>query len=156
MFLFKLHSNNDSGIIYLSQKTFNFGDFDLKFFIRVMHTAEWDREWAEQGQYHVSLGAVSPQAAKDTDTHATYGMSKADYDALPEDGKAEMLIEAGVVATFDQWQGNNLNKLLKEARKVAIIAETFFGFYMDKHQNKIGATGWEFIRGEYNPKKQQA
>lgn len=39
-------------------------------------------------------------------------------------------------------------KLVKAFIKQLPLYEMLFGFYMDRHQNSIGNTGWDFISGQ--------
>lgn len=42
-------------------------------------------------------------------------------------------------------------KMLEETKIMAERINILFGFYMDKKQNAMGATGWDFIKGECMP-----
>ena len=58
------------------------------------------------------------------------------------------LSQYGVHACLFHKLGNNCGKLMQEAKKQAVTISGLFGFYMDRQQNMIGSTGWDFIKGD--------
>lgn len=66
---------------------------------------------------------------------------------LSHQAKAQALLETGICATAWQEDGTSTRKLLDaavtELGKVYMLA----GFYLDRSQNAIGSTGWDFLKG---------
>lgn len=121
----------------------NNGDWDYYLVIEVINLHD---------EYCVTVSAVSPQAAgKDNLDRALgfCGFSDEDLKAFGNNHRyqVEALSYYGIAATLWQESGNNIHKLLKAARLESRKIETLFGFYMDKRQNMIGNTGWDFIEG---------
>lgn len=54
----------------------------------------------------------------------------------------------GLCASLAELYGNNEDELLTEAKKQAIPLKGLIGFYLDRPQNAIGSTGWDFLRGD--------
>jgi len=65
----------------------------------------------------------------------------------------EALISYGCYARL--WSNTGLpeskDALIAEAKSQIRSVNMMFGFYMDQPQNRIGATGWDTIRGHYMP-----
>ena len=59
----------------------------------------------------------------------------------------EVLIDTGTYAHIWQGYGNNLAKLVRECRDELRKADMLFGLYMDRTQNAVGDTGWDWIAG---------
>lgn len=143
------HIRWDAGVITDS-------DWPVQFLVTMLYTDEYDSEWAKQGKYHISIDAVAPDAVSTEDiTRAcdSMGQTQDEFDALIMVWKSVMLAEYGVKATLWQQQGNNQTALLKTAREELTAIRMLFGFYMDRQQNMIGNTGWDFIKGEIGFKK---
>jgi len=132
----------------------NNGDFDYWMIIDAKYLPEWagEEEARQMGGNHlVTLSVVSPSEAGKKNLEAAVESLGADYidiKKLSGEEKADMLANYGVAATMWQETGNNLRKLLKEAKEEARKVEGLFGFYMDRPQNRMGATGWDFIKGD--------
>jgi uncharacterized protein YukE len=139
----------DSGITYASHEI-NHGDWPFRFLVRVQYCDDWDSEWARNGKYYCMIQAVSPVAAveKINDAIRSIGMEREEFDGLTSDWQGLILAEYGTAATLWQSQGNNLRKLLREARHELKSIDFLFGFAMDKPQNMIGDTGWDWIKGD--------
>lgn len=127
----------------------NNGDFDYWLVLEVINMHEATGE-ENQPKYNVSLHAVSPdQAGQENLDKALESCGCPDVE-LTDLIKVETLDSYGVHAVLWHENGNNLNKLLKAAREQAQCINGLFGFYMDRPENKIGSTGWEFIKGDLN------
>ena len=143
------HIRWDAGIMTNS-------DWPVQFLVTMQYTDYYDAEWAKQGKYHISIDAVAPEAVGDKEiASACESMSttREDFDRIRFGNDAilfqsVLLSEYGIKATLWQQQGNNQTVLLKAARKELAVIRTLFGFYMDKPQNRIGSTGWDFIKGD--------
>lgn len=131
-------------------KKLNNGDFNYWLVMEVINWNEHENE--PEYTYHVQLCAVSPQEAANEIPNAlnSWGMS---LEELAEYGKSEIVL-VDLLSSYMGgaliWQssGNNLRKLMQEARREAKLSTMLFGFYMDKPQNAIGSTGWDVISGD--------
>ena len=131
-------------------------DWPIHMFVILRETEKYDREWALSGRYHAELVVSAPQAVSPKvlqGTLSSHGMTMEQWEALSEDLKAQLLIEYGAHAILWQMQGDDSDKLLVEASGQTILADSLFGFFMDKPQNRIGDTGWDFIKGELGSAK---
>lgn len=133
-------------------KKLNNGDFDYWLVLDVtnMHEATGDEN---QDKYIVEIHAVSPEAAGKTGLDAAFssaGMSDEQLTELENDPlvQVETLNDYGIFAMLKSFSGNNLGKLMREARREANMCEGLFGFYMDRQENRIGQSGWDLIRGQ--------
>ena len=123
-------------------KKFNNGDFNYYLSYEIINMVDCVEE--PTNKYIVTLSAVSPSQAGEK------ALNEEDEKLnLSEEQKAILLSEYGAKATLFNNTGNNLNKLLKEIKEQAKLINLMFGFYMDKHLNRIGSTGWDFIKGEF-------
>lgn len=146
---FKVLQDNDADKRYISKKLNN-GDFDYWLVIEVLYMDEYvpDPEF----KYMVTLQAVSPSEAGEDRIQDALECTGLPMDVELTDWlKVALLSECGYYAQLWNDGGDNLKELLKEAREQADISTTLFGFYMDRPMNMIGATGWDFIRGEITP-----
>ena len=135
------------------------GEFDYWFVMEVINYRDsgcCDYEHDGDGStYGVMLTVVAPsQVSEEKRQHAlaSWGLSDKDWAVILERNGdlawVEVLSDYGIQALVWQDNGNNLSKLMAEARRQARENEFFFGFAMDKAQNRIGSTGWDFLKGE--------
>ena len=144
-----LYDFNDGCPVYVSPKRHN-GDWPFWFAIRVIDMREHlpERELKECPRYTVELCAVSPEAAGEANlASAIESCGWEGMPALDDLVKVELLIQYGVFACLKSVSGNNLATCLKAIRHEAKCADMLFGFYMDRTENAIGNTGWDFIAG---------
>jgi hypothetical protein len=129
-------------------KKLNNGEFD---YWMVMEIINW-REHSNDPlyTYNVGLSMVAPsQLDRDTIDRAFESWGLVDY----LDTDPLLLIDivssygAGVVPLWDE-SGDNLRKLMKQARHEADHAEMLLGFYLDRQVNALGATGWDWLEGD--------
>lgn len=152
MVRFKLASGSDDQGVWVSQKLNN-GEFNYWMVIDAKYLPAWagESEAREMGGNHlVTLLVVAPsEAGKENLKSAaeSWGIEPEEFKTLHPETKVELLAAYGVAATMWHETGNNLRKLLKAAREEAQKVEGLFGFYMDRPQNRIGNTGWDFIKG---------
>lgn len=142
--------NIDSHILYDAGLVTD-SDHPAFLFVKVEHCEHWDSEWAKQGKYNVSIETAGPEWVSAEETARALqscGMSREEFDKLTPLWQSRVLAEYGIRAVLWQRQGSNLRGLLKDARKELGLVEMLFGFYMDKPMNRIGNSGWDFIRGE--------
>lgn len=76
------------------------------------------------------------------------GISLEDWAQYSDQTKAEILRENGLAANLWQQSGNNRRDLLRAAKRELLGINCLFGFYVDRQQNAIGSTGWDFMRGD--------
>jgi hypothetical protein len=134
---------------WVSQK-FNNGEFDYWLVLELinMHDATGEED---QAKYVVELCVVSPDQAGPENMARAFGSS-----GVPDDVRENPIVQVevlhgyGISAHVVNRSGSNARKLLHEVRREAVMVNGLFGFYMDKPENKIGSTGWEFIKGDLN------
>lgn len=129
-------------------------DYPAYLFVRLTYLEEYSDEFKEK--YCVSLLSSSPGFARENprnieSTRESYGMTKEDFESLDPIQQAWLLAEYGLAANLFEKLGNNKRHLLKEAKQEGLQASVLFGFYVDRQQNAIGATGWDFMRGDIVP-----
>lgn len=138
-------------------KRLNNGDWDYWLVLEVCNMQEATGD-EDAEKYAVMLCAVSPAAAGQEQMDKaweSYGMDETLdkwQEGLPQRLKEEFMVEVlndyGIHALIWQDSGNNLAKLLKAAHHEAdAMGSLFFGFAMDRAQNRIGSTGWDCISG---------
>jgi hypothetical protein len=137
---------------WVSQRLNN-GEFDYWIVIRLINWEDACGANAPKETYNVELLSVSPSEAGEENLASAFsccGLDGPEQASLRENPlvQVECLVSYGVYANLWQANGNNAHKLLKEARHQAICAAGLYGFYMDRTQNRIGSTGWEFQRGD--------
>jgi hypothetical protein len=144
----KTFLDNDYNKIIISNKLNN-GDWDYWLVIRLTYLAEYltEEELKNTGKYQIEILAVSLEAAKDKVKDALYSMGLENEIKVSEDLKIESLLEYGIYATLWSNVGNNKTTLIKQAKEEILPIETLLGFYMDKAENRLGNTGWDFISG---------
>jgi hypothetical protein len=132
----------------------------------VLDVLEWEqtvgeREAAEiDGTHHVSLCVVAPSELGEDKMRSALRNCGWDGGDGPEIDDPLMLVDIlhsyGTYATVWQADGG-LRDLLREGKQQAeITSGIMFGFQMDQPQNRIGADGWDFIRGEVYPPAMKA
>lgn len=133
-------------------KKLNNGEFDYWLVIRLINWEDATGEKPEGNTYNVELLSVSPSEAGPENLKRAFeycGMEQKSPEMLSNPlVQVEALVSYGVCAHLWQSDGNNCHALLKEARNQALIASGLYGFFMDRQQNAIGDTGWDFQRGE--------
>lgn len=106
----------------------------------------------ELGKYCVSIVAVNPSMAgkqKAMQACESIGMDYDDeYRKLPIDVRAMTLADYGIKATLWEQCGNSSDELLTKANTELSLVHMLGGFYLDKPQNALGSTGWDFMRGD--------
>lgn len=140
----------DYGGKWISSRLNN-GDWDYWLVIEFINMDEaCGRDNAGQPAYHVDISAVSPAAAGEAGLEAAARSCGVELSELKHNPvvQVEMLHSYGCKAHLWSKKGRNAHKLLREAKREAQLCEMTFGFRMDGPQNKVGSTGWEFIKGD--------
>jgi hypothetical protein len=142
---------------WISQK-YNNGDWDYWIVIEINNVEELGRE--SDCTHIVFVSSVSPEAAGKKNIEMALGCCGIDLEKhLDEDRNVildqisdEMIVEAlhtyGISALLWSDEGNDPDELLQAAKEQATAASSLFGFYMDGPKNRLGHTGWDFIRGD--------
>lgn len=104
-----------------------------------------------QETYHMSLLAVNPgiQTAKGIESAvSSIGEDKDFWDALSVEGKIELLVDVGNTARLWEQAGVDLGDLRTQADAAYKESLILGGFKLDRAQNAIGSTGWDFLVGD--------
>lgn len=141
----------DYGGKWISKKLNN-GDFDYYLVIELINARDAIGDKYPH-KYMMILSSVSPSEGKEhlEQAYECMGLNEGNYkkEYLDSDeAKVEALHSYGISAKLWDDEGDNCKKLLKEAHNQAETSSIFFGFMMDKRQNLIGDTGWDFIKGD--------
>ena len=137
-------NDDDMQMTLLGQKQNN-GDFDWYPVIDVKYAKEWDSSFPET--YIVTAKAVSPSEAGQTNIDSALSCCGVAEDEPSLNDVIEALADYGTFATIKEECGNNLRKLLKQAKKEVDIYCMITGFVFDRLQNRIGADGWDALKG---------
>lgn len=149
MLKLKLLNDIDSQKVWITTSDYINSDWPVRFLVRCLYTEEWSQEWANQvGKYQFEIHAVSPEALGLIGCAIVERSMDCTFDAMPREWQCLTLMEYGSSACLWQKLGNNQKVLLTEARKELQNIQMLFGFYMDRTINRLGATGWDFIRGD--------
>lgn len=103
--------------------------------------------------WEVEVWAIAPELLPaDAWERALYGIGLTPQD-VKEMGwdprlRIQTLIDHGFGVPVWRVEGNNLRKLLADARREVRMVRGMFGFYMDRAYNGIGTTGWDLLRDD--------
>jgi len=128
---------------------YNNGDFDY-YLVRDLINMEEAVGGEAEFRYCVQLSVVVPsEFANYKSVMQSCGRDDEDreWEDIPDIERVEMLADYGGCAYIKTWDGNNYKKLFKLCTDETMLVTNLFGLYMDKAQNRIGATGWDFVRG---------
>lgn len=133
-------------------KKLNNSDFDYWLFVELINMEEATGD-TDTDTYMITIKAVSPtEPSEDTKKSALYSLGLESHNDKIDDIEpfemAKILNEYGTGAVVFSESGNNAEELFKTARKECELISSLFGFYMDRQQNMIGNSGWDFIKGE--------
>lgn len=136
---------------FISAKQNN-GEFDYWLVMDVLNwqDAVGEREAKEVGaKYCVSLYSVSPSEAGTESLKSAFDCCGMDSEELRANPlvQVECLVSYGTYAQLWSENGNNINKLMKQAREQAKLSSMLYGFMMDKPANRIGTSNWDMQRG---------
>jgi len=140
---------DDIGTKWISQK-FNNGDFDYWLVLRIEDLYECMGESEAPAHYSAEILVVSPDEAGTEKVQSALrciGLEDVDLDKFTPEHKVDALVTYGVHAPVWGKTGNNRRKLVREMRNQAEGVTSLFGFYMDTPVNRIGSTGWDFVKG---------
>lgn len=145
---------------YEISKKFNNGEFDYYLVREIMNIEEMmsekeanDYKKKNGGKWAVQISCVSPQRflPKNRISAMAQDGEYTNWDEIPVETQVMMITSQFGGAVFVSKAGPNLKKLLSETAKEAYTKNFLFGFAMDECQNRVGGTGWDFIKGERFP-----
>jgi len=133
------------------------------FAIRVEETERYGSDYAEgRPKYEGTLYVVSPDyAGPGPVRRAVQEYEDMDGARVPDnrDQLTEYMVgHGGLGAPVVEFSSNNKAGVLKKLAKEATVCTGLFGFYLDRRMNGMGATGWDWLRGEFGmgPDKENA
>ena len=130
---------------------FDNGDFQYWFVIEVIEWAEAvgeDKAADIDGTHNVCLSVVAPSECPADELQSAF--DSCGWEGMEIDSPAilvELLHGHGIRAVVHDDNGS-LRGLLRQSKREAVQAEFLFGFVMDRQQNAMGSTGWDFLRGD--------
>jgi len=129
---------------------YNNGDFDY-YLVRTLINMEEATGGEAEFKYRVQLSAVVPSEVVNYKSVMENSNMDADDDRqwknIPDIERVQMLADYGLYAHMKEWEGNNYKKLFKQCTDETTLVTGLFGFYMDRYQNGLRVTGWDFVRG---------
>lgn len=145
----ELHHDIDSDLLLFQDRVID-SDAPVYVFVRLMY---WDYYCGDDApaQFHCEIFCASPGMVSEDEQRKARESLCCPIDHwtnASERDRASMLADHGICATLWGADGNNAKQLLIDARNELPKINTLFGFYMDRQQNAIGDSGWEFIKGE--------
>ena len=149
----------DYGGQFIVPEKFNNGDFDYYLIVNFINMEDATGEEDLENKYVVEIQSVAPsEVSKEDMKSALSSMGIDDKDEIKKVMKnkkqlAGLLAEYGLNATVYSAEGNNANELMKEAKNQIPVITGMFGFYMDRPMNRLGNTGWDFIKGDIGFKR---
>lgn len=139
--------DNNYETIFVSEKQNN-SEFDFYYVLSVENMEEIMGEEAPF-PYNARILAVSVSENEQVCRNELLQTQGIEFEEATEEEKVVALVEYGVFATLYSEGGKNKAALTEKARKELDLLNTAtFGYAMDKRQNAIGSTGWDFIRGD--------
>lgn len=123
-------------------------DPDTLFFVRIEYTDEWGD--SQEYKYHASIvtcGPGWPTPESLASCLSSMGTTPEEWETMGEEWQCRTLMDYGLSAVLWQEGGSNVNKLLKTARQKMVELRFLCGFALDRSQNAIGNSGWDFMRG---------
>ena len=137
---------------HLVSQKLNNEDWDYYLVIR---TIDLEDACGEEG-FMSQLVAVSAQALGEENVKKAIdscGFEPEDVTKMNDQVIATILVDYGYGANlFDQTEPTE-EDAVKIVKTQAESINLLFGFYMDRAQNRIGATGWDTIKGELEPEE---
>ena len=149
--MLKQIADDDSSQVWLDSRIIE-SDHPTRLLVKVdyldYHTDTPKEDFG--GQYLVTVQAVGKGwlGKEEIDACKQCMGCEDEFDGYDEIGQLLLLAEYGLAATIWQKVGNNRQALLKQARTKIKEAQVLFGFFMDRSANQLGATGWDFLRGD--------
>jgi hypothetical protein len=148
----QLEELEQNGTNYWISQEINHGDFPFRLFVKVQPMEDYGEEVVRDlGEYYATVEAVSLEAAGTAGDSFLNDTFPDGHDGVSQEWLHIELAQHGIAATLWQKGGNDEEELTKLAHEEIKNADFLFGFYMDRPCNKVGATGWDFIKGNVYP-----
>jgi len=125
---------------YQSKEEFETEDMKYRFVIEVFEDPD------EDNKYYTGLMVIkSPESLSKENLEKVAETSG----IKPEEVNYQDISMYGFQATVASKMGTEeeLQGMIKELSKEAVAIESLLGFFLDKPQNLIGNTGWDFLDG---------
>ena len=120
--------------------------------IIVESTEDWGRgNEAPPYKFHAEIVAVSPQWISNKSLASiaeSYSMDVKAFKQQPIEAQVEQVLDYGTRATLWMETSDDEDALKAKANEQVQVCHMMFGFYMDRQQNAIGDTGWDWIKGK--------
>lgn len=131
----------------------NNGDWDYWLVIEFINFLDATGEMIDGLPFVIEIAAVSPDAAGyDNVIQALESYGWSDQVEEKDDLDPLLIVESlhgyGIAAHLWSAQGDDADIMLDMAKDQAPLIEMLFGFHMDRPENRIGSTGWDFISGD--------
>ncbi len=132
-------------------KKHNNGDFDYWYVIDLINTHDAASE-EDQPKYNILIAVVAPSEVPEEERISAHQSCGSDeyggLDEYPIEQQVEVLHSYGISAPIWSKAGDNFKELWKEAHHELDKVGMLFGFYMDRPINRLGATGWDILKGD--------
>ncbi len=139
----------DGDMLYLGPKDNN-GEFDWWPVVRL-------RQDEDDNTYTCELLVVAPDVVPPGEKERARECCDWPQDPnAPAADWVEPLVSYGIYACVWSAEGTNKRHLMKQVREQLTCCRSLFGFYMDRYQNRLGATGWDLIRGVLWPARDES
>ena len=140
------------GGTWVTKKLSN-GEFDYAMVLEVINLDEaMGQDNKRKKEYDVSVSVVAPDEFEQKISALESAGIDSPWDALDFHQKVDIIYQyAGGARVFNDTS-RNVHILLARAKKDCDIIPMLLGFYLDKKQNRIGATGWDVLKGNLVPK----
>jgi hypothetical protein len=126
---------------FISKDTFNNGDFDYRLHIHI-YTKEYDcADFPKKFMGILQVGKTVKYTKKKN-------LQSIQQSFCTQEVDDSMVVEAGYQATIVAMHSNSIQYIKKQFTKKSKVVNMLFGFYMDKPQNRVGNTGWDFLDGK--------
>lgn len=143
--------NDDSGVLWsaefnpLPDSDPDSADHRFVVFVRLQYLEAYGEDVASDlGHYALAVYVTCPERVDaETIKRALDGYP----DGVDRVWQAVALLDYGLAARLAAVCGNNLRTLETELRRAVAGWTAMFGFMMDRPQNAIGASGWDFLSG---------
>lgn len=138
---------------WISQKLNN-GEFDYWLVLQVISL---DRENEKFKAAQISV--VAPSQLREERLNSLQnrmGVEPSKWEDTPDKYKVGDTFEYGCHAPVWHASGKAEMEMMVEGVKIAQTIPHFFGVYMDRQVNGMGARGWDLIKGDLWPMKKAA
>ena len=147
--------SNCSGCpIYYVSKRHNNSEFDYWFVINLIDWYDYEQMYdieKSKENFTASLHVVSPEYVGIEKVKQAIWEEEKQYDTIKKYNNpriAVQLVDYGYSAYIGSYDRKTSQEAIDAARKECVAAKMLLGFYLDRPQNMIGDTGWDFMKGD--------